>query len=85
MKDSYTVTQLDQEQLIVTRSKTHKGQVPKVIIKAMRVINKKVTCINGLELFMIDYDELVPHLSQKCAGSSTLHDSVTGGGKKQEV
>ncbi len=85
VRDSYTVTQLDEEQLIVQRAKTYKGSVPKVLVKAIRVANKKATCINGLELFQIDYDELVPLLSHKCAGSGTLHDSITGGGKKQEV
>ena len=85
VKDSYTVTQLDEDQLIISRSKTYKGQVPKVLVKAIRVANKKATCITGLELFQIDYDELVPLISHKCAGSCTLHDSVTGGGKKQEV
>ena len=34
-----------------------------------------------MELFQIDYDELVPFLSHKCAGSATLHE-VSEGTKK---
>ena len=34
-----------------------------------------------MELFQIDYDELVPFLATKCASSATLHDHE-GSGKK---
>jgi translation initiation factor 1 (eIF-1/SUI1) len=56
--------------------------VPRVLIKAQRVSNKKQTVILGLELFQIDYEEIVPYLSQKCAGSATLHESTSHLAKK---
>jgi translation initiation factor 1 (eIF-1/SUI1) len=49
-----------------------------VQLKALRVANKKVTTITGLELFQIDYEELLPFLSHKCAGSATIFETIEG-------
>jgi translation initiation factor 1 (eIF-1/SUI1) len=45
------------------------------------VSNKKQTVVTGLELWQIDYDEIVPFLSVKCAGSATLHEAGAGAKK----
>jgi len=47
----YTVTLLDEEQIQKIRQKTSKGAVPPVQLVAFRMKNKKVTSIEGLDLF----------------------------------
>jgi len=49
------------------------------------VANKKITVVSGLELFRIDYDELAPILSHRCAGSATVHDRIEGKGNLKEL
>ena len=84
VKECYQVTLLDEEEVIKTRQKVFRGSVPKLLIKAQRVANKKVTIITGLELWQIPYEEVVPLFSVKCAGSATLHEA-THGAKGMEV
>lgn len=59
--------------------------MPHVTLKAQRVANKKQTLIIGLDLYQIDYDELVPYLSHKCASSATLHEADGLAKKDQQV
>ena len=67
----YLVTQLDQNLIIrdKERQKFFKGEVPQVEMIATKHQNKKVTTVNGLELFMSDYDEMTSYLKNKCATS----------------
>lgn len=58
VKECYMVSKLDEEELVKSRVKVHKGSVPHVIVKGIKVSNKKVTTIQGLELFLVDYAEL---------------------------
>jgi translation initiation factor 1 (eIF-1/SUI1) len=81
VKECYSVLMLDEEELVKSRMKVHKGSMPHVLVKAMKVSNKNVTTISGLELFQIDYEELVPFLAHKCAGSTTLHEGELGSKK----
>jgi translation initiation factor 1 (eIF-1/SUI1) len=74
LKECYQVVHVDQGEIIKTRVRTFKGSVPKVLVKAHRVQNKKQTVISGLELFQVDYDDLVPYFATKCASSATLHE-----------
>jgi translation initiation factor 1 (eIF-1/SUI1) len=78
VKECYQVIQLDEEEVIKTRSKTFKGSVPKLLIKAQRVANKKVTIVTGLELWQIPCEDVVPLFSVKCAGSATVHEASHG-------
>lgn len=45
VKECYSVMRLDEEEVVKSRMKTHKGSVPHVHVKAMKVANKKVTTI----------------------------------------
>lgn len=63
IQDYYEVRLLDEEEITLKRSKIHGGSIPLVKVTAQRVANKKQTTIVGLELWMIDYDEIVPYLS----------------------
>ena len=52
--------------------------MPKVHLLALKVNNKKVTQINGLELFMIDLKEFETYLRNKCQASVTRDVHVGG-------
>lgn len=44
------------------RMKVFKGEVPQVELISQKISNKKQTTITGLDLYMIDFDELTTHL-----------------------
>ena len=50
----------------------YKGDVPTVEIVAQKTMNKKQTTITGLELYLIDFDELCSYLQHKCASSVAI-------------
>eukprot|EP00347_Sterkiella_histriomuscorum_P011099 403373759 len=88
--DCYQVVQIDEQEIIKDRVKFFRGEIPMVKVQAKRVQNKKQTVITGLELYQIDYDELVQYLQNKCAGSVTTQEtesSIASGAKnpKQAV
>lgn len=72
--ECHVVTMLDEELVVreKVRERFFKGPVPPVIVLAQKVNNKKVTTIVGLELFMIDLDELQTYLKVKCACSVNM-------------
>ena len=74
LQNCYTVTLIDQQQLVheKEKQKMFKGDVPTVEILAQKTMNKKQTTITGLELYMIDYDELCSYLQHKCASSVAI-------------
>mmetsp|Transcript_15122 Transcript_15122/g.25649 ORF Transcript_15122/g.25649 Transcript_15122/m.25649 type:complete len:118 (-) Transcript_15122:116-469(-) len=65
---------VDETQIVKDRVRFSKGQVPCVEIIAQKINNKKQTTITGLELFMIDLDELSTYLQHKCASSVTMNE-----------
>ena len=71
------MTLLDEEELVKSRVKNYRGPVPRVLLKAMRVCNKKVTTIEGLGLYQIEFEEFLTYLSHKCAGSTIMHNFDT--------
>ena len=74
----YTVTLCDESTLTKQRSKLHPGKGPTVSLLALKVNNKKVTQISGLELFMIDLNEFQTYLRNKCQASVTKDVHVGG-------
>lgn len=68
----YTVTLVDEKQIVQQRQKLVKGSVPRVEILAQKVKNKKATTISGLELYMIEFDEFTSHLQHRCASSVSM-------------
>lgn len=72
----YVVSTLDQDLIIKDnlRQKFFKGEVDGVKIVAQKISNKKVTTINGLDLFQIDLDEFSHYLRVKCATSVSLSE-----------
>ena len=51
-----------------------KGNVPMTEILAQKVKNKKQTTITGLEIYMLDFDELRSHLQHRCSSSVAINE-----------
>ena len=56
------------------RVKFQKGPPPPVEILSQKVNNKKQTTVTGLEIYMVDFDELTSFLQHKCASSVSINE-----------
>ena len=62
---------------MITRQKERiEKEIDPVFILGMKVHNKKVTIISGLELFKVDLDELRSHLTSKCSAACTINTEI---------